>query len=247
MVDQRTKSVSKIEEKLNGILCRLGLKLQRRHAMRDPVEIMIAKAVELGVETILDVGANKGQYAHDLRQRGWNGQIVSFEPTSDAYDLLVAACARDLKWTAARRAAIGSERGRAHINIAENLVSSSLLEINERSVQIEPGVRFKDKEEIDVIPLDDIINPEWIGPYAIKVDTQGFEIEVLKGAKNTLKNTKVIQLEASLYPVYKETPDIGEIFNLMSRLNFRAISIVEGFSDTAVNEMLQVDLTFVAN
>ena len=90
-----------------------------------------------------------------------------------------------------------------------------------------------------------MIQPNWAGPFAMKVDTQGYDKEVLLGAIKTLENTRLVQVEVSLAPVYKDGATPAEIFHFLAERNFRAISVCDCFSDLENQEALQVDITFI--
>src|SRR3546814_15900459 len=75
---------------------------------------------ELGIETLLDVGANKGQFARDARASGFHGDIYSFEPLAVAHAICSAAARSDPRWTVLPAMALGAETGTATINVSEN-------------------------------------------------------------------------------------------------------------------------------
>lgn len=234
-----------LENYVNSALSRVGLKLQRRHAFRDPFDIMLHKASLKNVRTILDVGANVGQYGLELRRHGWKGQIVSFEPLPEAHKALLKHSQSDDLWDCAPRAAIGSAAGTTTINLAANSVSSSLLPANDEFVKAAPQSMHISSVDINVATLDSMIQPHWPKQFGLKVDTQGYDKEVLIGAEQTLKHTEVVQVEVSLAPVYDGGATPADIFQFLAQRNFRAISVCECFSDLANQEALQVDVTFL--
>src|SRR3546814_16346574 len=82
--------------------------------------------------------------------------------------------------------ALGAETGTATINVSENLASSSLLDVEARSVEALRETGYTGTEEIVVRTLDEVVEPDWRRPLALKIDTQGFELAVLKGAQQPL-------------------------------------------------------------
>lgn len=231
---------------INAVLHRFGLKLVVDRPIRDSQRLLRLKAEETGVRTFLDVGANQGQFGADLRRTGWKGRIVSFEPTSTAHRVLVERAAADRGgWVAAPRVAIGAAAGETVINLAKNSVSSSLLRVESRSTDAAPESAFESSESVDVRPLDSMMQPEWEAPFALKIDTQGFELEVLKGAPAILAQTTVVSLELSLSQLYEGGANLAEVYTFMEQAGFRCISLVEVFSDFVRHEVLQVDGTFV--
>src|SRR5439155_27146309 len=125
-----------------------------------------------GVPLVVDVGANRGQYATDLRQHGYRGKIVSFEPLEEAFAQLAAAAARDVDWTC-HRMALGVAAGEAQINVASNLESSSLLEMEVGHRAGAPEVSMVSVETVPVSRLDDVLDDD--RPCLLKLDVQGYE------------------------------------------------------------------------
>ena len=82
---------------------------------------------EQQINMVLDVGANTGQFAKWIRDTGYIGKIVSFEPLGDAHRKLSQAAERDPRWIVAPRMALGSAPGKIDIHVAGNGVSSSIL------------------------------------------------------------------------------------------------------------------------
>ena len=230
---------------VNSMLSGLGVKMVRARPMRDPVALLLLKSRELGVATMLDIGANVGMFVQTIRAAGFQGKVVSFEPTSEAHGILMANAARDPLWEVAPRMALGSVTGEAEIGISANSVSSSLLQVEEGSTQVLAETAFRGKEAVSISRLDDIIQADWRGPYAMKIDTQGYEMEVLRGAAATLAQTRVLTIELTLGQLYRNGARISDVFAFLEDAGFRAIAITEGFSDTVRNEMLQVDAVFI--
>jgi len=234
-----------IEHTLNGLLAPVNLKLVRDRPMRDMNALMLLKARERGVRTLLDVGANKGQFAAEMRRLGYKGRIVSFEPLSDAHAQLAAAAAGDPEWIVPERMAIGNEDGEARINISANSVSSSLLGVESKVTEVETTTDFVAAETTPLRRLDSALLPEWDGPYAMKIDTQGFEMAVLQGAPETLRQTELVSTELSLARLYTGGARVSDVFAFLEDAGFRAIAVTEGFADAERNEVLQVDATFL--
>ena len=234
-----------VYETAKRTLGRLGLKVTFDRPFRNPAKLIALKAAELGARTMLDVGANSGQFARGLRQAGYAETIVSFEPLSQVHAELARAASRDSHWVVAPPMALGDVAGRAAINVSKNLASSSLLAVERRSVEAGPESGFVGVEEIDIKRLDDVIDPAWPGEFALKLDTQGFELHVLRGAPETLKRTVLVVAELSLVPLYGDGARFLEVFRFLEDSGFRCINLFEGFTDRARNEVLQVDGVFV--
>ncbi len=230
---------------VKSMLAKAGLRIERNYVVRDAMRHFIDKAQELGVGTVIDVGANAGQFASDLRRGGYDGAIFSFEPIKAAHAACVRAANDDANWHVMPAMALGNQVGTAEIHVSQNLVSSSLMPIKRNSVDAAPQSAFSNKETITVARLDDVAESGWVRPLALKIDTQGFELEVLRGGTSTLQDVVLLQLEMSLVELYEGAPTFSEVYREVEALGFRCISITQGFVDHKRNELLQVDGLFV--
>jgi len=197
------------------------------------------------VDTLLDVGANSGQYAGLMRELGYKGTIHSFEPTSNAFKLLSNKSKKDKNWHI-HQLAIGSNAGEIEINISENSFSSSILEIEKMHVQSAPQSRYINKETVPIETIDNLFSVITKGGKSIyiKIDTQGYESEVLKGAENNLHKIQCIQLEMSLVKLYKKEWLFEEILSYMKKKYFEIYTIEPEFYDTNTGQLLQIDDIF---
>ena len=201
---------------------------------------------EYQINHVLDVGANSGQFAQGLRKHvGYAGEIISFEPLSAAFQALEAAARRDSKWKTLN-CALGNEEGRLEINISENLVSSSFLQMLPECEAAAPHARYVSKETVSVHTLDSLYNSYGVtsGNVYLKIDTQGFEKQILDGAKDALPQIDTVELELSLAPLYNDQLLFSEMCEFMSQLGYSVVSIEPGFSDPSSGRMLQVDGVF---
>lgn len=199
------------------------------------------------IDLVLDVGANAGQFATDLRQSGYGGRIVSFEPMSAAFQTLDARASDDPLWSCVN-AALGEEDGSASIHVSENSFSSSLLEACDWSLDVEASIRSVSDEQVQVRRLDGLFD-EIVRPgerVFMKVDTQGFEIPVIRGALGALKRLPLVQLEVSFRPVYVNEAPAHHVMALMAGLGYRVVLVDEGWEDPVTAEVLQADILFAA-
>lgn len=196
-----------------------------------------------GVDVVLDVGANTGQFAADLRaDYGWRGRIVSFEPLAAAHARLAQRAAADGSWDA-HRYALGDSDGTARINVAGNSYSSSLLEMLPAHLDAAPESAFVGFEEIRTRRLDSVIDEVCPAPARLylKLDVQGFERQVLAGAQATLARVGVLQLELSLTPLYAGAASFGELHDLLESCGFVLFALEPGFARRDSGQLLQVD------
>src|SRR5690554_605351 len=199
-----------------------------------------------GIDLLLDVGANTGQYASRIRRMGYVGQIVSFEPLREAYEKLENRCINDASWTC-RDFALGDIEGETDIHVSGNSVSSSILQMLPEHEKYAPASRIIDCETIHIKRLDAL--PDWVqwkykrGIW-LKVDVQGYEGQVLAGAENCLSDVAAIQLELSLRPLYSQQLTIVPMMEYLADLGFEPVAFEPGFSDRESGEYLQVDGIF---
>jgi FkbM family methyltransferase len=199
-----------------------------------------------GIDVVFDVGANIGQYAHDLRENGFKGEIVSFEPLSSAHAELLSHSSHDPAWEVAPRVALGDLNGEVEINISGNSVSSSILEMGDRHIEAAPASVYVGVEKVRLARLDSIAS-QYCSEKAsvfLKIDTQGYEESVLDGSTGLLPIIKAIQLEVSLVPLYEGQLLFVDMIKKIMAMNYELFSIIPGFKDPETGQMLQVDCVF---
>ena len=194
-----------------------------------PIKKLIAHMDRLGIDLVLDVGANEGQYAAQLRSNGFRGDIVSFEPQNAAFKVLQGNCEQDDNWSC-HRLAIGEENGQATMNISANSWSSSLLPVFSWTVEAEPSIAYVGQEVVAVRRLDELV-PELTNSRRIflKVDTQGFERRVMGGAQAIADRIAMVQLELAWKPSYEGQTELSEMMRFMSVLGFGPVLIQPGW------------------
>lgn len=196
------------------------------------------------VTLVYDIGANNGQFAGQLIEAGYKGKIVSFEPLSYAHELLTQKAKKECDWTVAPRAAVGSKVGKIAINISRNSFSSSLLPLTETGLAHAPNAVYVSQEETEVITLDSTNYDSALDNVFIKVDVQGYEFEVLKGATHLLAKAKGVQLEMSFLPIYAGAPKFEDLYMFMMEQGFSVWGMDPAFHDPKSYRLFQVDVTF---
>jgi FkbM family methyltransferase len=203
---------------------------------------------QLHIDLVVDVGANTGQFARQCRAAGYQGEIISFEPSATAHASLLRSAAADPLWKVAGRMALGAADGEIEINIAANSYSSSILPMLHTHLSAAPASRYLHTEKVPLRRLDDVLAPltRHIPDRQIflKLDVQGYEPQVLAGAPQLLAHTSAVQLEMSLLPLYEGEVLMPEICARMTADSFALWDLEPSFRDPTNGRLLQVDGIF---
>lgn len=169
----------------------------------------------LGIDCVLDVGANRGQFGRDLRAIGYEGRIVSFEPVPRAFADLEALTARDPLWSG-HPIALGTEKKTATIHVPDETSGSSFLDpVDDLRIEsVEVAVERLDA----VFPTLDLGGK--VPKVFLKMDTQGFDLEVFGGASGCIDSILGLQSELSVVPLYKGMPDYLEALAVYEAAGF---------------------------
>ena len=131
------------------VLNRFGIEI-RRH--RSPAVIQILNYFNF--DTVIDVGANIGQFARSILDNGFQGEVFSIEPSSEAFNELVAESKRYQKWHVIPRCALGAFEGEAKLNLSANSYSSSILDILSTHTRAAPESAYISEESVRLETLD---------------------------------------------------------------------------------------------
>jgi FkbM family methyltransferase len=201
---------------------------------------------KFGIDLVLDVGANRGQFVLDIRSGGYRGQVVSFEPLSDAHSKLLEASTDDSAWEVYTRCALGDHNGETEINIAGNSLSSSILPMLDAHRTAAPESIYVGREIVQVKTLDTVAAPYLQSASApfLKIDTQGYESQVLDGAGVTLPLVKGVLVELSLLPLYEGHLLWVDMIERLEAAGFVLWAFDPVFSDPRDGRTLQIDGVF---
>lgn len=200
--------------------------------------------VSLDINCVLDVGASRGQFARNLRKIRYKGYIISFEPVRRDYSLLSHGLRDDRYWCG-YNLALGSENTSALLHVAEQCREmSSLLAPLDPTWQMET-------EQVDVRRLDSVFaeatgaieNPR----VFLKMDTQGFDLEVVKGAAGCIGQIVGIQSEVSVQPMYEGMPHFTESLNYYEGLGFKLVGVSEIARDEETGHLVELNVVLSRN
>lgn len=208
---------------------------------------------ELRINFVVDVGAARGDFGTQLRNAGYRGRIASFEPRAEGFAALQDRASRDPAWNCYRMA-LANEEGEKELHVAGgDAGSSSFLVPTARGVSmpvmanvLHPSV--VSSENVPVTRFDSISGDVLRGlahpRILFKTDAQGFDAEVLKGARDTLSHCVALQSEASFLPIYEGSPDYREFISFAGSLGFELSAVFPVFRDEALR-LVEADLLFV--
>ena len=196
----------------------------------------------LAPRTVIDVGANRGQFALDVEAVLPDTNVVSFEPMADAaraYRRLFAGNPLYSIWDCA----LGSSAGTSTLHVSGDDDSSSLLRIGAGQVALFPKSAERETQSVTVELMDNVIDPDQlVEPVFMKIDVQGYELEVLRGATQTLANVHWVYVECSFEELYEKQPLAGEITSWLHKRGFM-LSGVGAVMQTR-GRIVQADLMF---
>jgi len=200
---------------------------------------------KFGIKTIIDIGANEGQFIDKISKILPDVNIYSFEPLKDSFIKLEKKIS-DKKNITAFNFALGDEEKENIINRNEYSPSSSLLELTQLHRNAFPITEKVREEKIFVKILDRAAKDlELKKKVMMKIDVQGYELNVLRGAENTIKDVDIILIETSFYELYKNQPLFKEIYNFLSDRGFNYYGSLEQLYDERDGKILQADSVFI--
>jgi FkbM family methyltransferase len=197
----------------------------------------------LSINCVFDVGANRGQFGTLLRRTGYKGLILSFEPVRVNFDALEKVAAESKN----RRVfpyALGAAECSKRINVTDETVFSSFLTPSEDSQPRFPGNRVARTEEVEVRRMDSVFDDlieEIPSPRVyVKLDTQGFDTEVLRGAESVLDRVLALQTEISFQPIYNDMCGFASSITEFQARGFEVVDftpVVRGADQFSATEM----------
>lgn len=199
------------------------------------------------IDLVLDVGANKGQFAQQLFAAGYQGRIISFEALPEEHAKLVAAAqVFGPRWIIAPRMALSDQAGFATFHVTAFSESSSLFQPNNGFAASAPELSQYRKIEVPTERLDDLFARMQIAyeNLFIKLDTQGSELLVLSGAPKLLNTAKGMMSELSLRQLYQSQPPARDVYKYISASGFDLWDVWPGYRDPETFRLNEVDALF---
>ncbi len=236
---------------LKNLIKRIGVKLgievgkYPNKALQSRLEFMRVGSFD----AILDVGANVGQFGEEIRHLGYGKDIISFEPVKDAFVKLKQKSLTDGKWIAYNYA-LGSQNEEAEINVSKHSASSSVLNFDDDYLEKNKNFEIEGKESIQIKTLDSVFSTVIAKEYKhilLKIDTQGFEKQVIDGALASLKYIDAIQIETSMNALYKGETLFIEMLTYLEGLGYEIFTLEPYYYDINSKRLLQVEVFLIKN
>jgi FkbM family methyltransferase len=208
-----------------------------------PFKSIIRNLNESRVTSVLDVGANVGQFGLDVRRYGFEGLIVSYEPVRETFESLSQTTKQHQPWKAFQ-IGLGAAESERTINISGNAgLSSSILEMGSLHLENFPGSATVAKQDILVSTIDKQLEVLGLRPEEIvlKMDVQGFEAEVLQGASQSLSKIPLCYLEVSITPLYEGEVSFLPILIELSKYGHEVVDVFRGIK-ARDGRLLQLDI-----
>lgn len=208
-----------------------------------PFMSIVRNLEDSNVSNVIDVGANVGQFGLDIRRHGFKGQIVSYEPVNETFGLLTQTTRRHQPWKAIQLG-LGAAESERTINISGNDgLSSSLLEMGSLHLENFPDSATVSRQNISISTIDNQLVVLGLRPQEImlKLDVQGFEAEVLKGASQSISKIPLCYLEVSITPLYEGEVLLLPILIELSKYGHEVIDVFRGIK-ASNGQLLQLDI-----
>jgi FkbM family methyltransferase len=235
-----------LKRKIIDAIASQGVLIQKKTPLNSEEKILQYLVEKYGIDLVLDIGANKGQFAADLIKAGYRKQIVSFEPLPDVFRQLQKAAATCPQWKT-ENLALGAEIGNIDIHVSGNTESSSVLPMLDLHAELAPESMYVEVIKVPLTTIDAYMAEKGLQQKQtfLKIDVQGYEEAVLQGAVETLKKVAVLQLEISFVPLYANSPIYFDIMRKLESIGFSFYSFLPAFADYKTGQIFQVDGIYV--
>jgi FkbM family methyltransferase len=199
------------------------------------------------INCVVDVGANRGQFGSLLRDAGYRGHLASFEPVPEAFAELERVAAKDPAWTAYPWA-LGREDGSLPMNVVADTLSS-LLPATSFGARRHPRLRKPTTVEVPVRRLDAILD-EVLAPVSdprpyLKLDTQGYDLEVFAGLGDRAADFIALQSEVALLQLYEGMPRMPDALATYEAAGFEITALHPVSRDMRTGRVLEFDCVMV--
>jgi FkbM family methyltransferase len=197
----------------------------------------------LNSDFLVDIGANSGVWIKEIRRMGFTGPALCIEPISSNFESLQNL---NLPNTELLNCAIGNKNGVISINEASNSgLSSSILSLGALHKQAEPSIKIISNSKVRIEKLSRILKKYSYRNIYIKIDTQGYELEVIKSIdSDSWSKIYALEIEVNLVETYDNCGKIEDIIYLLRKKGFAPFRLENGFGLPNFGQQLQIDILF---
>lgn len=225
--------------KLRKIIQKTGFDFHRHQTRAQKIDFL----KQLDIKTVLDIGANIGQFATEIRQTLPNSKIYSFEPLKECFDNLNIKFKNDKNFKSFQFA-LGDKKEEVSMFKNEYLPSSSLLKLSHNHTELFPNTSKTTEEKISIVKLDDL-KLELEKNTLIKIDAQGYEDKIINGGLNTFSKARVLLIETSFIELYEGQPLFDDIYELVKKIGFVYKGSLQEKVNKKTGEIISEDSIFI--
>lgn len=172
------------------------------------------------IRTVIDVGANTGQFAMVARRLFPEAQIHAFEPLPDCLSQMTQLFRNDDRFHA-HGCALGEREGAITFHRSDFSPSSSVLDMDDAHRRLFPHSAHSKDATVPMRRLDDVLAGERLEQdLFLKLDVQGYEDRVLDGAEHILRQTRVVQTEVLFERLYQGQAQFADVYDRLTRAGF---------------------------
>jgi FkbM family methyltransferase len=197
------------------------------------------------IDTVLDIGANAGQFATDLLKGGFKGRVISFEALPEAHaEMLQRAKSYSANWIVHEQSAVSDKKGATTFHVTKANTSSSLMKPNETFNANFVGAEVTREIIVATFPLDDVISRYKLDQsrFLLKIDVQGAEQLVLDGAKKALGLAQGIQMEVGIVTSYEGQSGMQKHVSQLAERGLKLWDILPGYRDGKTLRLNECDI-----
>lgn len=227
---------------LKSILDWLGYEVYRKKKNASINALLSNVIKRQNVDLVLDVGANNGQFVDQLRAAGYQGLVCSFEPVKATFEALASRAENDPNWQV-YQLALGAHPGEITINVTQGPDFSSVLVPNAFGQEkFGKNLQLLRQEHVALETLSNFLVEKRVSrdtKIFLKMDTQGYDLEVFAGASDWFNNILYILTEISFQPIYQGMPLYHDVLKHMENHGFAVAGFypISRNSDFSVIEM----------
>lgn len=232
-----------VEQAVDAVARRAGLHVRR--LSRQPEHNLLGLR-DQPIRTIIDVGANTGQFARKARRIFPEASLFCFEPLPTPFARLDAWAQQQHGRVTCIQSAVGAETGSVMIiEHVDHSPSSSVMESTTHQLKISPASSYQIAHSVPLVYLDNYFHDidDLKLPALIKIDVQGYEMNVLAGALKLLAISEFVMIEISLQPLYVKQPTALELISMLNSHGHEFVGIISQVLDSE-NKPLYIDALF---